>query len=74
MTSSSVGLSLTIVGIFSADYTVNRAIPDGGFIGVSDTRSVSTALHSVTNLKVRLKISGTYNGDLYLLSGAWVRV
>ena len=63
--SSSVALSLPGSGFFSADYSVNRAIPDGGFIGISDTRTVSTALHSVTNLKVRLKISGTYNGDLF---------
>jgi subtilisin-like proprotein convertase family protein len=47
------------------DYTVDRAVPDGGFLGIFDTRVVSTAIHSVTNLQVRLKISGTYNGDLF---------
>jgi subtilisin-like proprotein convertase family protein/Cu/Zn superoxide dismutase len=47
------------------DYAVNRAVPDASFTGASDTRSISAAIHSVTNLKVRLKISGTYNGDLF---------
>jgi subtilisin-like proprotein convertase family protein len=65
VTSSSVALWLSTAGVFSADYAVNRAIPDGNFIGISDTRTVSTPLHSVTNVKVRLKISGTYNGDLF---------
>jgi subtilisin-like proprotein convertase family protein len=65
VTSSSALLSLLSTGLFSANYTVNRAVPDGGFIGISDTRVVSTALHSVTNVRVRLKISGTYNGDLF---------
>ena len=64
VTSSTATLSFSY-GDPVTDYAVNRAIPDGSFIGMSDTRTVSTALHSVTNLKVRLKISGTYNGDLF---------
>jgi hypothetical protein len=50
VSSASVGLSLLTAGVFSADYAVNRAVADGGFIGISDTRTVNTGIHSVTNL------------------------
>jgi subtilisin-like proprotein convertase family protein len=63
VTSSNATLSVSY-GV-TTDYTVNRAIPDASFTGVSDTRILSTAIQSVTNLQVRLKISGTYNGDLF---------
>jgi len=64
--------TLTVRYEVTTDYLVNVGWPDGGNIGIFDSRSVSTVLHSITNLKVRLKISGTYNGDLfcYLVHGS----
>jgi len=65
LTSVTATLSLAPTNAVVANYSVNRAIPDGSFIGVSDTRSLTTSLVTVTDVKVRLKISGTFNGDLF---------
>ncbi len=46
-------------------FSPNLAIPDGNLQGVNDVRTVTTAIHSLVDLKVKLKIVGTYNGDLF---------
>jgi subtilisin-like proprotein convertase family protein len=49
----------------SYTFTTNRVVPDGNAAGLSDVRSVSSAIGTITSLEVRLKIAGEYNGDLY---------
>src|SRR5213594_3804083 len=41
------------------------AIPDGSASGVSDLRSVSSAITAIGNFTVFLNISAEFNGDLY---------
>src|ERR1051325_6972780 len=49
----------------TTNFSVATAIPDGSTPGLASFKSVSTPITSITNLKVTLKITGTYNGDLY---------
>jgi subtilisin-like proprotein convertase family protein len=63
VTSSNATLGLAVPGV--VNFSVNRPIPDGSFIGISDTRTVATPFQAVSVLKVQLKIVGTYNGDLF---------
>src|ERR1035437_7030644 len=49
----------------SFTFTTNRLVPDGNASGLSDVRSVSSAVGTITSLKVRLKVTGEFNGDLY---------
>src|SRR5437763_417757 len=63
--------------LYSIDYTSGFAnsgvIPDGNAAGWSDSRTVSLTLPDpadgttteITDVNVRLNISGGYNGDLY---------
>lgn len=44
---------------------VNQLIPDGSASGLSDHRAVTSALASVARLRVKLHVSGEFNGDLY---------
>jgi len=46
-------------------FTTNRVVPDGNANGLSEVRNVNSAIGTITSLKVRLKIAGEYNGDLY---------
>lgn len=46
-------------------FTTNRVVPDGSAVGLSDVRNINSAIGTITSLKVRLKIAGEYNGDLY---------
>src|ERR1043166_2850237 len=46
-------------------FTTNRALPDGSAVGLSEVRNINSAIGSITSLKVRLKVTGEYNGDLY---------
>src|SRR5919109_903297 len=41
------------------------AIADGNASGVSDARTVSSAISAIGSLTVSLDISGQFNGDLY---------
>src|SRR6266487_4650783 len=41
------------------------AIADGNASGVSDVRSLSSAITAIGSLTVSLNISGEFNGDLY---------
>jgi subtilisin-like proprotein convertase family protein len=46
-------------------FTTNRVIPDGNAAGLQDVRSVSSSIGTISSVKVRLKIDGEFNGDLY---------
>jgi subtilisin-like proprotein convertase family protein len=46
-------------------FTTNRVVPDGNASGLHDVRSVSSAIAQIASVKVRLKINGEFNGDLY---------
>ncbi len=45
---------------------VNMSIPDGDLDGVQDVRNVTSDITQITSVRVRLKISGDFNGDLYV--------
>jgi hypothetical protein len=44
---------------------LNRNIPDGSAVGLSDVRSVTSAVVNVSSVQVKLYIAGQFNGDLY---------
>lgn len=46
-------------------FTTNRLVPDGNLSGLSDVRNINSAIGTITSLKVRLKLTGEFNGDLY---------
>lgn len=50
---------------FTSDFANSGVIPDGNSSGWSDTRSISGISDVITDVNVRLNISGGYNGDLY---------
>ena len=49
----------------SYTFTTNRVVPDGNAAGLSDVRNVNSAIGTITSVKVRLKLAGEFNGDLY---------
>jgi subtilisin-like proprotein convertase family protein len=49
----------------STNFPVNEIIPDGNMSGLASAQTISTPITNVTDLKVTLKITGTWNGDLY---------
>jgi len=49
----------------SYTFVTNRIVPDGNAAGLSDVRVVNSAIVGISSLKVRLKIAGEFNGDLY---------
>jgi subtilisin-like proprotein convertase family protein len=49
----------------SFTYTTNRLVPDGNASGLHDVRVSSSAIGAISSLKVRLKIAGEFNGDMY---------
>jgi subtilisin-like proprotein convertase family protein len=46
-------------------FTTNRVLPDGNASGLTEVRNVNSAIGTISSLKVRLKVTGEYNGDLY---------
>jgi hypothetical protein len=46
-------------------FTTNRVLTDGNAAGLSEVRTVNSAIGNITALKVRLKLTGEFNGDLY---------
>ena len=44
---------------------LNCSIPDGNLAGIHDVRTLSSAVQRVSSVKVRLRVVGEYNGDLY---------
>jgi subtilisin-like proprotein convertase family protein len=49
----------------SHTFTTNRVVPDGNAAGLSDARFVNSAIASIASVKVRLRVVGEFNGDLY---------
>lgn len=46
-------------------FTTNRVVPDGNAAGLSDVRSISSAIAQIASVKVRLRINGEFNSDLF---------
>ncbi len=44
---------------------LNRPLPDGSASGLAEFRNVTSAIRSLTSVRVKLKIAGEFNGDLY---------
>ena len=44
---------------------LNRSIPDGNSAGMRDVRMVPSAIRRISSARVRLRIDGEFNGDLY---------
>ncbi|MBS0658395.1 MAG: PEP-CTERM sorting domain-containing protein [Verrucomicrobia bacterium] len=47
-------------------FTLNSTIPDNDPTGLADLRSITSAIGSITDLKVTLNIAGGFNGDYYV--------
>lgn len=45
---------------------LNQAIPDGNAAGLSDVRTLNSAIVNVSRVRVSLRIDGEFNGDLYV--------
>ena len=44
---------------------LNQAIPDGNAAGLHDVRTVTSAIANLSSLRLRLHVTGEFNGDLY---------
>ena len=44
---------------------VNLSIPDGDVNGTQDIRNIDSDIADITSIRVRLNVSGNFNGDLY---------
>jgi subtilisin-like proprotein convertase family protein len=44
---------------------LNQTIPDGDAAGLSDVRTVTSAVANLTGVRVKLQVAGEFNGDLY---------
>src|ERR1041384_4121029 len=53
----------------TTNFSPGAYIPDASAAGLADTRIINTPITFVTGLKVTLKISGTFDGDLYCWLG-----
>src|SRR5262249_32630832 len=49
----------------STNFTVGATVPDADASGLASAKIVSTPIASITGIKVNLKLSGTFNGDVY---------
>ena len=49
----------------STNFTVGAMLPDGDKSGLVSAQTISTPITNLTGLRVALKVSGTWNGDLY---------
>ena len=49
----------------STNFTVGATVPDNNLSGLASAKTVSTPIAYVTGLKVNVKLSGTFNGDVY---------
>ena len=67
-----VGLSLCLAVRLPAQLSetnsfpiLNKAIPDGNASGMSDVRTISSAIASLNSVRLKLRVIGEFNGDLY---------
>ena len=49
----------------TTNFTVEAMVPDGDMSGLASVQTISTPITNLTGLKVSLKLTGTWNGDLY---------
>src|SRR6266536_2077218 len=49
----------------TTNFVVDRAIPDGNLSGLASAKIISTPVVYATDVNVTLKLTGTFNGDLY---------
>ncbi len=49
----------------TTSFMVDAMVPDGDASGLASVQTIATPITNVTGLKVALKVSGTWNGDLY---------
>ncbi len=42
-----------------------RAVPDGNASGLAEVRNITSAINQIASVKVRLRVTGEFNGDLY---------
>jgi subtilisin-like proprotein convertase family protein len=48
---------------------LNKSIPDGQPAGISDFQTITSGIAQIGSLKVKLYVSGNFNGDLYCYLG-----
>jgi subtilisin-like proprotein convertase family protein len=67
-----VGLMLTLAGNLQAQVSetnsfpnLNKAIPDGNASGMSDVHTISSAMANLNSVRLKLRVIGEFNGDLY---------
>jgi subtilisin-like proprotein convertase family protein len=46
-------------------FTTNRLVPDGNLAGLSDVRTLGSAIANITSVTVHVNTAGQFNGDLY---------
>lgn len=61
----SVGVAHAQLATQSVTFAVGQAIPDNDANGLASTKTFTSDIVSLSNVAVRLDISGTWNGDLY---------
>jgi subtilisin-like proprotein convertase family protein len=44
---------------------VNKPVPDGNAAGLSDVRTINSAIANLSAVRVKVRITGEFNGDLY---------
>jgi subtilisin-like proprotein convertase family protein len=44
---------------------LNQAIPDGNASGLHDVRTISSAIPHLASVRLKLRVAGEFNGDLY---------
>jgi len=49
----------------TTNFTVDAMVPDADASGLASVQTISTPINNLTGLRVALKISGTWTGDLY---------
>lgn len=47
-------------------FTTNRLAPDGNAAGLSDVRTLNSAIGNIAGVTVGFKLTGEFNGDLYV--------
>lgn len=62
---ASTSLRATQTNEAHAFASVNKPVPDGSPSGVIDPRTVSSAIVNLSTVRVKLRIDGEFNGDLY---------
>ena len=50
---------------FNSGFQNSGNLPDGNPSGLADLRNISSSITSITDVKVSLNLSGTWNGDIY---------